>query len=72
MKSESQIFFLNRLEAAEHGDADAQLAVSYSYSTGIDIPQDDALAMFWYRKSGDLKRHSGFGRALNLAIPKPK
>ena len=38
---------------AEQGDAVAQYNLGFSYAYGTGVPQDDALALAWYRRAAD-------------------
>ena len=40
-------------EFAEFGDAAAQFNLAVAYEFGLDLPQDDEQAVFWYRKSAE-------------------
>ncbi|MCX6861247.1 MAG: tetratricopeptide repeat protein [Verrucomicrobia bacterium] len=52
-------------KAAEHGDADAQNSLGYSYQTGIGIAQDATEAVRWFTLAAEHR----FPRAwANLAI----
>ena len=39
--------------AAEQGDADAQYDLGSIYASGAGIPEDDAKAVYWYRKAAE-------------------
>ena len=39
--------------AAEQGDADAQFFLGSIYASGAGIPEDDAKAVYWYRKAAE-------------------
>jgi TPR repeat protein len=40
-------------EAADNGDAKAQIALGRKYLTGSDVVQSDASAVWWFRKAAD-------------------
>jgi TPR repeat protein len=40
-------------EAAERGDAEAQLKLGWEYHTGKVVPQDDEEAIRWWKKAAD-------------------
>ena len=40
-------------QSAEQGDAAAQYNLGVSYDYGLGVPQDDALALAWYRIAAD-------------------
>ena len=39
--------------AAERGDARAQAQLGFMYATGRSVPQNNALAAYWYRRSAE-------------------
>jgi len=39
--------------AAERGDAKAQARLGFMYATGRDVPQNYALAAYWYRRGAE-------------------
>jgi len=39
--------------AAERGDARAQARLGFMYATGRDVPQNYALAAYWYRRGAE-------------------
>ena len=41
------------IRMADQGDAVAQYNLGFSYAYGTGVPQDDALALAWYRKSAE-------------------
>lgn len=40
-------------QAAEQGDADAQISLGYRYAMGDEVAQDDRQAVVWYRKAAE-------------------
>jgi len=52
--SESRIFPIsNLIEAANHGDANAQFNLGLRYNTGNDVTKDKKEAVKWFRKAAD-------------------
>lgn len=47
-----------QLEAADHGDVDAQLRLGTRYLLGDGVKRDDAQAAAWWRKAADLGQAS--------------
>lgn len=47
---------------AEQGDAEAQYQLGNAYNTGTFVPEDDAVAMKWYRRAAD----QGHAEAQNM------
>jgi hypothetical protein len=51
------------LVSAESGDARSELMIGLSYAMGRGVPQDDAMAIAWYRRAAD---HGSREAAANL------
>lgn len=45
--------FEKTLKLAEKGDANAQTNLGYMYDNGEGVPENDAVAVKWYRKAAD-------------------
>jgi len=48
---------------AEQGDADAQANLGLMYDTGRGVPENDAKAVYWYRKAAE-QGHAGVQNSL--------
>ena len=45
--------------AARQGHVDSQYNFGVMYATGVGVPQDDAVAVKWYRKAAEQDRQLG-------------
>jgi TPR repeat protein len=51
--------------AADHGDAEAQILIGWSFENGTGVPKDYAEAVKWYRLAAD---HGDAGAQFMLAL----